>query len=70
MLQKLYIHVFRWVPGETLTCEIKFGHKKIPTSPKPESSGINLQHLPKQIILLGAINVRVWFKHKIVVINA
>ena len=31
MTQTLYVHVFRRVPGKTLTfCEIKFGRKKYP----------------------------------------
>ena len=54
---------------ESLTfCEIKFGHKNTPT-PKPSSPGIIMQYFQKKNILLGAQNVRVWFKHKTIVVS-
>ena len=69
MLQTLYFHVFRRVPGETLTfCEINFGHKNTPP-PKPRSPDINMQCFPNIFILLGALNVMVCFNYKKIGVN-
>ena len=70
MPQILYFHVFRRVPGKTLTFyEKKFGRKKFPQPPSPWSPDINMQYFPNTFILLGAQNVRVLFKHKKLVVH-
>ena len=64
MLQT-YIQVFRWIPGETLPfCEIKFGHKKYPHPLNPKVLALICNIFQIFFILLGALNVQVWFKHK------
>ena len=69
MPQTLYFHVFRRIQGKTLNfCEKTFGHKNTPT-PLTLMSCHNYAIFSKYFSLLGALNVRVWFKHKHLAVN-
>ena len=55
MLQKLYFHVYGWIPYETLAfCEIKFSNKKYTHPPKPYGPGFNMWNFPNICIFLCA----------------
>ena len=70
MLQILYLHIFGRTPGETDFLPKKaICHKKIPPHHKPKDSRINMQYFPNLFVLLGALNVRFYVKHKSIVFN-